>query len=72
MARQFTCTYANCQKTTVPIVVSMPDERARFCCLDHAAVAMIRRAWIVAGQGEKADKLMAIEKLAVELIGKGS
>jgi hypothetical protein len=46
MSRVYTCTYANCQKTEVPILVTSPMERARFCCFEHAAMAMIRRARI--------------------------
>lgn len=71
MKREFVCQYANCQKTAVPIILSMPDERSRFCCADHAAVATVRRAWIAA-HGEKADKLAAIERLLRDLIGDGS
>lgn len=71
MARQFTCAYGNCQKTVVPITITMPDERSRFCCSDHAAVAMVRRAWI-ASHGEKADELVKVEKALRAIIGDGS
>lgn len=70
MSREFTCAYANCRKTTVPIIVTMPDERPRFCCADHAMAAMVRRAWIAA-HGEKASELVKIEKAVRALIGDG-
>jgi hypothetical protein len=71
MKRQFTCAYANCQKTDVPITLSMPDERSRFCCADHAAVAMVRRAWI-ATHGKKADELAVIERALRNIVGDGA
>lgn len=72
MAREFTCTYANCRKTVVPIVITMPDERSRFCCADHAMAAMVRRAWIAAlGNEDKAAELVKIEKAVRALIGTG-
>lgn len=70
MAREFMCAYANCRKTVVPIILSMPDERSRFCCADHAAVAMVRRAWI-ANHGAKAAELAKIERQLRDLIGDG-
>lgn len=70
MTRQFTCAYGNCQKTLVPITLTMPDERSRFCCADHAAVAMVRRAWI-ASHGSKSDELAKIEKVLRVVIGDG-
>lgn len=71
MSREFTCTYANCRKTNVPIICTMPDERSRFCCADHAAVAMVRRAWI-ASYGPKADKIAKIERALRDIIGDGA
>lgn len=70
---EFTCTYANCRKTAVPIVCTMPDERARFCCMDHVAIAMVRRAWVAAmGNDAKAAALAKIETQLRNLIGDGS
>lgn len=69
--REFTCAYGNCQKTVVPIILSMPDERSRFCCAEHMAVAAVRRAWISA-HGEKADELAKIEKALRTIIGDGA
>lgn len=70
---EFTCTYANCRKTIVPIVCTMPDERARFCCMDHAAIAMVRRAWMASfGNDAKTAGLAKIETQLKALIGDGS
>lgn len=70
---EFTCTYANCRKTTVPIVCTLPDERARFCSVDHAMVAMVRRARLHAMHGSYKDlELAKVEKTLRDLIGDGS
>lgn len=69
---EFMCTYANCRETKVPVVCTLPNERARFCCLDHAAVALIRRARLHAMHGSYKDlELGRVEKILFELIGDG-
>lgn len=70
--REFICSYANCRETNVPIVCTSPDERARFCCFDHAAVAIVRRARLEAMHGDYRDlELGRVEKILRELIGDG-
>lgn len=75
MPREFVCSYGNCEETKLPIVCSLPGnpgERARFCCIDHAAIAMIRRASLAAVHpSEKEQKLIAIERLMRDLVGDG-
>lgn len=48
--REYTCSYANCQKTKVPILVTFPSPggRPRFCCEEHAASYFVRCAHIQA------------------------
>lgn len=70
MSREFTCSYANCQKTTVPIVCTMQGERARYCCIDHAMMGIVRRAWITS-YGPKASAINEVEKTLSKLIGDG-
>jgi hypothetical protein len=72
MSREFTCTYGNCRETTVPIILTSPMERPRFCCMEHAMMAVIRRAWIEAPRGPKADNLRAVEIMARDIVGDGS
>jgi hypothetical protein len=72
MAREFTCQYANCQKTMVPIIITMPGERVRFCSPDHAAVYLLRCARLNHHHGDFQDiQLAKVEKLAREVIGDG-
>lgn len=73
MAREFTCTYGNCRKTVVPIVCTLPDERARFCCVDHAAMALVRRARLHAPHRSPKDlELGKVEKALFAIIGDGA
>lgn len=73
MARVYTCTYANCQKTELPILVTSAMERARFCCFEHAAMAMIRRARIARPENAFVDShpLTKWEIMGREIVGDG-
>lgn len=76
MKRQFTCSYANCQKTEVPIIMVIPGdpgERARYCCIDHAMMGTIRRAWIASfgPNTQKTDTLSSVESILKGAIGDG-
>jgi len=46
MSKQFTCDYADCNETELPIVVTDRQglTQDRFCCLEHAAELMFARA----------------------------
>ena len=43
---EFICQFANCEETDTPILVSnkKTQERARFCCEEHAARYLLREA----------------------------
>jgi hypothetical protein len=45
MSSDFICQFANCEETDTPILVTnkKAQERARFCCEEHAARYLMRR-----------------------------
>lgn len=55
MAREFMCEYGNCEETQTPIRVNISDrqERARFCCLEHAGLWLLRQSWMLEGSRDE-------------------
>jgi hypothetical protein len=67
------CQYGNCTKTKIAITVNDKDshERPAFCCREHAALYLLRRAWQYEGPQARscADQIAATVDAAASLIG---
>lgn len=55
------CQFGNCDETNTPISVNTGDQRPRFCCLEHAALWLLRQSWVLEYSRDKEQVLAHVQ-----------
>jgi len=68
MAKDHLCEYGNCTEMRIDVRVSYHGERKTFCCVDHAALWLLRQQYPKAGIALDWDRHVRAVTFAARLL----